>query len=317
VGRIRSIKPEILEDDVTANLSHLEWRLFVSVWLLADDYGNLRGEPSYIRGAALWAARHDRDDVANALMTLVREGLLVCYRVRGQIYLHIRGWSKHQKVDKAGKPRMPGPKDPQAEVLRGLGDGSREPRGMLAESSRESRESLAPDLDLDLDPEHDREKENPPPRAIPPTTEPSTDVGAERERSARQEARREIWAELERTRASVAADLGATIRPLAAQDPGETELAMRLLEAGDIARGKADARHVIAVGAAEARADPDRMQWFSGALFTAANWRRALGVDPAHVRPRAGPDRSASRAHQPAEERRRIPDLTKPTTKTA
>lgn len=40
-GRIRSIKPEILDDEKCASLSHLE---------IADDYGNLRGDPDYVRG---------------------------------------------------------------------------------------------------------------------------------------------------------------------------------------------------------------------------------------------------------------------------
>lgn len=108
-GRIRSIKPEILEDEKTAALSHLAWRLFVSLWLIADDYGNLRGDPTYIMGQALWAAGETRKTVSQAIDELAAVGLIVRYTVRGQSYANIAGWAKHQKVTHIGKPRVPGP----------------------------------------------------------------------------------------------------------------------------------------------------------------------------------------------------------------
>ena len=137
-GRIRSVKPEILDDEKTANLSHLEWRLFVSLWLIADDYGNLRGDPGYVRSQTLWAQDESRDSVSKALETLAGVSLLSPYTVRGQSYYHVNGWDKHQKVDKPGKPRMPGPSeaDPPAS------DDSRD----YLEEPEEIPETLAPDL---------------------------------------------------------------------------------------------------------------------------------------------------------------------------
>ena len=102
-GRIRTLKPEMIEDTKTASLSHLEWRLFVSLILLADDYGNLRAETAYLRGQALWACETPMDDVQNALNKLARVQLTTTYRVRGQNYLHLTTWDRHQKVDKPGK----------------------------------------------------------------------------------------------------------------------------------------------------------------------------------------------------------------------
>ena len=134
MARIRSIKPELLEDERTARLTHVEWRLFVSLLLLADDYGNLlRAAPERIHGAALWA--HPREDLAKALEGLVVADLLVLYVVCGQRYAHIRGWDKHQKVDHPGKPLCPG-----------VTEGSRETRETLAKVP----ETLAPDQDQDL-----------------------------------------------------------------------------------------------------------------------------------------------------------------------
>jgi hypothetical protein len=131
VARIRSIKPELLEDEKTASLSHLEWRLFVSLLLVADDYGNFRAAPGRLRGVALWA--HDDADVDGALTAIHRLGLVVLYEVDGQAYGHVSGWDKHQKVDHPGKPSCPGPD-------KGIPKPSRD--------SRKSSEDLAPDLDL-------------------------------------------------------------------------------------------------------------------------------------------------------------------------
>ena len=111
MGRIRSIKPEILDDAKTAELGHLEWRLFVSMFVMADDYGNLRGHPSQLKGVALWGTKDSPKEVGDAVAKLVQVGLLISYRVGGQGYLHIAGWSKHQLVKHPGKPLMPGPQD--------------------------------------------------------------------------------------------------------------------------------------------------------------------------------------------------------------
>lgn len=110
-GRIRSIKPEILDDEKTAHLSHVAWRLFVSTWILADDHGALRGETLYLSGQAFWGTPVRHDELSDAVEELAALELISIYEVRGQRYIQIVGWDKHQKVDKPGKPRVPRPDD--------------------------------------------------------------------------------------------------------------------------------------------------------------------------------------------------------------
>lgn len=105
-GRIRTLKPELLEDAKTAGLSDTAFRLFVSAILLADDYGNLRAEPGYLRGQ-IWWKREPSAAFDAALDELAP--LVALYEVNGQRYGHIRGWTKHQRVDRPGKPRCPPP----------------------------------------------------------------------------------------------------------------------------------------------------------------------------------------------------------------
>jgi hypothetical protein len=105
-GRIRTIKPEVLEDEIANGLTDASWRLWVSLWVLADDHGNVRLGDRYV-AASVW--QDTSRDVAAPRDELVRAGLVTPYAVNGQRYGHIVGWEKHQRVDNAGKPRVPGP----------------------------------------------------------------------------------------------------------------------------------------------------------------------------------------------------------------
>lgn len=125
-GRIRTIKPEILDDAVTANLSDMAFRIFNASIVLADDYGRLRAEPGWLMGQVYWARTVQVADFLAALKEL--EPLIRFYEVKGQRYAEIRNWAKHQKVSHPGKPRIPPPEE------------------TLAKPSGESPETLVPDL---------------------------------------------------------------------------------------------------------------------------------------------------------------------------
>lgn len=171
-GRIRTIKPELLEDEKTAGLSHSTWRAFVSILLLADDYGNLRANPKLLDGAIFWA-RDAEHDIEKVIAELNEAGLVQLYAHNGQRYIHIRKWAKHQKVDRPGPARCPQPPSddnqstaPSIAPAENLGaeesvlevleinqtnacsTNSRAPRESFASHSRAPRESFATDLDL-------------------------------------------------------------------------------------------------------------------------------------------------------------------------
>lgn len=105
--RIRTIKPELLEDAKVARLSCSAFRLFIGCISMADDHGNLRGELDYLRGQVFWG--RPEVEVAQVLSELGSTELVHTYRVRAQAYLHVAGWEKHQKIDKPGKPKVPTP----------------------------------------------------------------------------------------------------------------------------------------------------------------------------------------------------------------
>jgi hypothetical protein len=137
MSRIRTLKPEILEDAKTSRLSDACWRTFVSLILLADDHGNLHAEPDRLEAAIFWGSRDPRDTFANILETLASVSLVEFYEVRGQRFAHIVGWDRHQKVDKPSRPRVPRPCD----VFAGP---SRDPRETLDIDLRSPTSDLRP-----------------------------------------------------------------------------------------------------------------------------------------------------------------------------
>lgn len=290
--RIRSVKPEILDDEVVAALPHLEFRLFVSLIVLADDYGNMRGTAAHIKGAALWGARDSVPQVQAALDHMAAPGvdLIRLYEVRGQSYIHIRGWAKHQKVKNPGRPGVPGPGDDvlDNEDTGGSGVFSVEPTETVPGPSADPPETRSTDLDLDLDLDHRSGSEKPaePPRALAlalispePPAPPKPDLVAV------------LWAEQERLRA--------------AARPGLRGLALtasaRKAISGLLANGFTvdDLRACVEAYGAEAKGTGST-QYLDGVT----NWRpdnvtRTLGRIGAGSRPREGPSGSPRGPHQP------------------
>lgn len=111
--RIRTLKPEILDDEKVAPLSDTAFRLFTSMVILADDWGNVRADVRWLQ-AQIWWAHGGAPNVLLALVELCRATLIEVYAVRGGTYVHLRGWEKHQRIDNAGKARVPMPNDPDA-----------------------------------------------------------------------------------------------------------------------------------------------------------------------------------------------------------
>ncbi len=164
MARIRSIKPEILEDEKTAPLSDAGFRLFASMIFLADDHGNVRADARWLQ-AQIWWAHRSPPRVAAILREVSEAQLIQVYEVRGGIYAHLLGWEKHQRIDNAGKGRVPMPNEPEAKPFVFEDD---EEWQVSRRNSANLREKPL-DPDPDRDPEGDRDGE---PAAKAPPSKP-------------------------------------------------------------------------------------------------------------------------------------------------
>lgn len=123
-GRLRSLHPEMISDAARAGLSDAAFRLFVMLFMVADDYGNValaellwsarEGSPAFpgktphslgefrgIRGVLL--------DIASAhtVSPFIAVELIRIYRVNALLYVNIGRWNHYQSVHKPSKQIIP------------------------------------------------------------------------------------------------------------------------------------------------------------------------------------------------------------------
>lgn len=109
------------------------------------------------------------------------------------------------------------------------------------------------------------------------------------------------WDRLNAKRAAMATARGwADVRPLHPHDPGRTELAARILEAGE--RAEADVEHVLAIAFAEADAK-GTVRWLVGAMFEKRRWSTALAMQIADAKRTPVAQERTYRLPAPADDR--------------
>lgn len=150
--RIRTVKPEWLEDEKIASASDEARVLSVALILMSDDYGNGRASMATI-ATTTWRFAMERDDGAHAPEVLKRAsrafqellsiGFVEAYQVNGQRYFSVRNWEKHQKVMHPGKPHVPGPECAENKAKEPPSSVSHE---TLMRLSGDPQDSLMPDL---------------------------------------------------------------------------------------------------------------------------------------------------------------------------
>jgi hypothetical protein len=117
--RIRTLKPEIHQDEAVGELTDSAFRLFIGLITQADDAGRLKGDPRLI-GAQVWPYQPKTVEEVDAwLEELFAAKLIQRYEVADKPYISLPSWSEHQRVDNAGKSRIPEPN---------TGDGKVSPR---------------------------------------------------------------------------------------------------------------------------------------------------------------------------------------------
>ena len=155
-GRIRTLKPEWLENERLAGCSSDARVLSIGLILLADDHGNGRGSLGYLAGQ-IWQTDPDLARVSRASRELLAIGFVKFYRANDQTFFSIPGWQRHQVVDRPSKPRVPVPEEGQAcDVPEPTREGLANAREGLARPSRltpiSDLRSPTPISDLEGDP---------------------------------------------------------------------------------------------------------------------------------------------------------------------
>jgi len=98
--RIRTLKPDMWQDERVGQLTRDQRLLFVALITLADDFGRFRALPAAIIGHAY---PYD-DDAARKLpgwlRALAASGLIVLYEHDGIPYGWLPKWDSHQRINR-------------------------------------------------------------------------------------------------------------------------------------------------------------------------------------------------------------------------
>lgn len=139
MARIRTVKPEFFSSLTVASLPLTARLTFIGLWTHCDDDGRCVDDARLIR-AALWPL-DDRsiDDVEQDVCVLSEAALIVRYKVGGRRFLAVKGWQKHQKINRPRASELPPPPDPPMPPLTSQNEPSVEAHGAFTASSLPER----------------------------------------------------------------------------------------------------------------------------------------------------------------------------------
>lgn len=110
--RIRSIHPDICDDEVVAELSAYAFRTWVLLWTHLDDDGRGPDNAKLWKGK-LYSLSDDvtSDRVERDLAELSARGLLIRYEAEGRRWLTAKpeAWKKYQRPQKPTPSKLPAP----------------------------------------------------------------------------------------------------------------------------------------------------------------------------------------------------------------
>lgn len=139
MARIRSIKPEFWSSEQVMECSPIARLLFVGLWNFCDDAGNHVNSERTIKAQVFPGDDITSSDVRRMLDELSSNGLIAIYMHEGKEFLHVTGWTKHQRIDRPTFKHPPFSPDESPPPRRALDEPS-PPEGSGEEGSGEEKD---------------------------------------------------------------------------------------------------------------------------------------------------------------------------------
>lgn len=149
--RIRSVHPDICDDEVLAEVTAYAERTFIRLWTHLDDKGRGVDNPKLWKGK-LYPLHDDvtSDRVERDLVELAACGLLIRYEVDGKRYLCAKAdaWAKFQRPQHPTPSKLPPPPEPSVSLMSppvgGVGSGVGEESSGQGEEGESEGEAKSP-----------------------------------------------------------------------------------------------------------------------------------------------------------------------------
>jgi len=105
MARIRTVKPEFWTDERLTECSLSARLMFIGMLNFADDNGNLAYSAKRLKMQIFPADMIDTQPLLNELLT---HGVLIEYSVSGEKFINIKGFRKHQLINRPSATKIPG-----------------------------------------------------------------------------------------------------------------------------------------------------------------------------------------------------------------
>ncbi len=115
--RIRSIKPELPENEALGRVCRDARLLYVLMTTHADDEGRLRANPRYLAHTLFPYDTDAEEGIVSWIRQLEMQRLALTYSYDGQAYVALLSWHTDQRIDKPQASRLPAPPRLQAELF--------------------------------------------------------------------------------------------------------------------------------------------------------------------------------------------------------
>jgi hypothetical protein len=110
--RIRTVKPEMWQDEKVGGLSKEARLLLVGLITMADDEGRLRAMPAAILGHVFPYDPDAARKLDGWLQEIDGTRVIVRYVVDSKPYIAFRHWRRHQRINRATGSELPPSPDP-------------------------------------------------------------------------------------------------------------------------------------------------------------------------------------------------------------
>lgn len=151
MARIRTVKPEFWTDEKVVECSIPSRLLFIGLFNFANDMGCLERSPKRLKMQIFPA---DALDCEPLIQELITHGLLTEYSVNDVCYLQIKGFLKHQKINRPSASKIPlppefteskaGKEEKRAPNQGGLSEDSVNPHGGLTDGKGREGKRIKP-----------------------------------------------------------------------------------------------------------------------------------------------------------------------------
>lgn len=127
MARIRTVKPELWTDERLTECSLSARLMFIGMLNFADDNGNMEYSAKRLKMQIFPADSIDTQPLLNELFA---HGMLIEYSVSDEKYIHIKGFRKHQVINRPSATKIPQPDFIDDSVkAQGAGSDGREGKG--------------------------------------------------------------------------------------------------------------------------------------------------------------------------------------------